>query len=791
MAHSKKIYSLILISILCLICHAASLASTQIDGAVKNQGKCAEVDVIITLNQARLPGVFPVCIKDRVALFSSNTLNDIGVNVSKLSFNGYNNSLFDLQKLPNSHIEYYPLRLEIDISIPETWLKSNVYSQRNAESKLQVSPVLSGLLINYSLYADQSAGKRSASAWEDIRWMMNRDENLSNSTQTRWFDDKVETTRLDTHYQKDYAENTMTLGLGDETTGGLNGASNLRFGGIRLSSNFNLQPYKTITPDINLVGSAVIPSNVDVYVNNILQTNQLVSPGAFEISGLSMPQGSNTVKIVTTDINGHQTEQILSRYVDVTLLKKGLFAYSISSGFVRQNWGINSWDYSPSPMIIGDLGYGVSDILTMQAHSETDHRLQVMRIGGNWVPNGEFGVFSAQLAQNWGDSPSGRQYKLAYQWAQKEISLSGAYLQSDRNYQDLATQSSFASLQKSTQIFTGTNTMLGNFSVGWMEMTDSNAVTRRYDSLNWSAPNDRWGALRIGAHRETGNDKDYSLWVSYSLALNNEYSFSSEWQPLSDGNHMTTNLSRRTSQRYDVNGMLQYSQADKNTQFIQAGLDYKTDSGDISFGGSQNFGDNPEHGEYLAAQGSVVLLREGFFFAPRIDDAFGLVSTQGISGIPIKLENNLVGETDDNGYLFLDTLNPYQHNRISLATRAIPTEYLFDDTMIDLIPSRQHGGIATFNLNRNRSAEFHVYTSDNTVLPVGSLVYGTPNDDQILTQIGHDGVLYLKNPDSLNTLWVTDPLGQQCKITLNPNRLAQAHSEPFPLVCETEKGRAH
>src|SRR5699024_1177699 len=57
------------------------------------------------------------------------------------------------------------------------------------------------------------------------------------------------------------------------------------------------------------------------------------------------------------------------------------------------------------------------------------------------------------------------------------------------------------------------------------------------------------------------------------------------------------------------------------------------------------------------ASGSLVRMGGGTFAARRIHDAFAVVSTGGLSGVPVMHENRPVGETDHRGLLLVPRLN--------------------------------------------------------------------------------------------------------------------------------------
>lgn len=75
---------------------------------------------------------------------------------------------------------------------------------------------------------------------------------------------------------------------------------------------------------------------------------------------------------------------------------------------------------------------------------------------------------------------------------------------------------------------------------------------------------------------------------------------------------------------------------------------------------------------YAGASGSLVMMAGGLFAAREINNGFAVVSTDGIAGVPVKLENNLVGSSDDKGLLLVTPLNSYQNNLLSIDPMDLP-----------------------------------------------------------------------------------------------------------------------
>src|SRR5690606_18348765 len=108
---------------------------------------------------------------------------------------------------------------------------------------------------------------------------------------------------------------------------------------------------------------------------------------------------------------------------------------------------------------------------------------------------------------------------------------------------------------------------------------------------------------------------------------------------------------------------------------------------------------------YANANGGLVFVRGHAYAMRRIDDAFGVVDTSGFAGIPVRLENRIIGETDDNGLMLVSRLNAWQANRISIDPLDLPANIRLGDTVIDAVPRRRSGTLAAFDLERIVSVE--------------------------------------------------------------------------------------
>jgi outer membrane usher protein len=126
---------------------------------------------------------------------------------------------------------------------------------------------------------------------------------------------------------------------------------------------------RATTPVQSILGQAALPSTVDVSVNNALQSRQTIDAGPFAVQDLPTVTGQGEVRVVVRDVLGR--EQVITRsfYGSARLLAPDSSEYGFQAGFLRQNYGVTSFDYA-KPFASGTWRHGVGVGLTTELHGE-------------------------------------------------------------------------------------------------------------------------------------------------------------------------------------------------------------------------------------------------------------------------------------------------------------------------------------------------------------------------------------------------------------------------------------
>jgi hypothetical protein len=108
-----------------------------------------------------------------------------------------------------------------------------------------------------------------------VRFARRRDELAA-----RPHDDlRREAVRLDSTWTLDFPERLATLRVGDAISASGAWGRSVRFGGVQFGTNFSTQPTLVTTPLLYAQGEAIVPSTVDVFVNNRRWRARTCRPG--------------------------------------------------------------------------------------------------------------------------------------------------------------------------------------------------------------------------------------------------------------------------------------------------------------------------------------------------------------------------------------------------------------------------------------------------------------------------------------------------------------------------------
>lgn len=488
--------------------------------------------------------------------------------------------------------------------------------------------------------------------------------------------------------------------------------------------------------------------------------------------------------MVVTDAFGRMQTLDFSFYGTQQLLAKGLSDWSAGVGRLREEFGQRSFAYDDRTVASASWRGGISDTFTGEAHAEGGGGLAQAGIGGWWLLGGA-GVFNAAYAHSDYHDLRGGQWALGYSWNNRRLNFNLRSVRSHGDYRDLGALQGNLPPSISEQATVGADLLrLGTLSASYLRLRYPDGDDNRYASLFWSRTwSQRWSAyLSVNQNLDKSDDRSIYLSVTASLGNNRQASLSS--QRNGDSQSWVADVTQPVPGDGSAGGVGWRAQVRHGEDGIGglAEVGILNDVGRYSFGASRQGGLNYA---YASASGSLVWMGGHAFATREVSDAFAVISTNGVGGVPVRLENRLIGVTDDRGLLLVSPLLSWQRNRVSIDTLDLP-EDMRADRIEDWVTPRQRAGTrVTFALRSRPSLNLTLHGMDGQPLEVGSEVQ-LPDGRQAL--VGYDGLLYLEDVSAGSVLYITTSRGQcRVKVPDVPKVVASvARPKPAPLACIPE-----
>jgi outer membrane usher protein len=696
-----------------------------------------------------------------------------------------------LSSLPGSMVAYDASRQSVKINVPLRLLRLSTTVLGTTTATAKKPSASPGALLNYEIYGTQGEhGAGSLSAFTELRIFgpagVFSSTSLTQATHGAGSGGSTDkTVRLDTSFSTSFPDSLLTLRFGDTLTGAQSWTRSTRIGGIQLGTNFALQPYLITAPLPAFLGSATLPSQVDLYVNGLRQYSGKVPTGPFQLNAIPNISGAGNAQIVLTDALGRATTLNFSLYDTHQLLQQGLSQWSADIGYVRENYGLASFDYGRDPAASGNWRYGVSHQFTAELHGEATAGLTEAGAGGVWLLGDSAGVLSASLAQSQHQGRSGSQYSAGYSWRDNRFNFSVDETRTRGDYLDVASLYGAPPPSVSTQAVVGYSTAhLGEFGVSYLDLRYPQQDPARYATVYWFKSIGRAMSLSLSANQNLDKAADRSLFAGFNVVLDGTTTVSTGVQR--DGT--STGLSLDASRSAPSDGGWGW-RADLRQGGSQNGgqgeVDYLGRYGMLDAGISSIAGQ--DYG-YAGATGSLVLMGGDVFASRRIDDAFAVVSTDGVAGVPVKLENNPIGSTDSHGMLLVEPLNAYQNNEVSIDPMQLPQDVRIDHVRTTATPTDRAGTLVSFGIAPVQAGVLTLVDSNGKPLALGSQVrvHGQRSADPAL--VGFDGQAYLETLEKHTMLDVLTPDGA-CHVAFDYRKTGATIPHIGPLRCVPETSR--
>jgi outer membrane usher protein len=708
----------------------------------------------------------------------------------QLGFNASGDAPVYLDQISGAVVRYdaHMQTLALDVPLDQLTLPTTVLSR--PQTRALAGTASPGLLLNYDVYGSRVDTLGNLSLSSELRLFGIGNGTFENTAVSRRYQQpgdrrwRGESVRLDTRWSLDFPGQALTLDVGDFYSGFVDWTRPVRLGGLQIGRNYGLQPYRVLTPTPSFLGQAVVPSTVELYVDGLRQYSGQVPVGPFQLGAQPGISGTGTAQVVVTDAFGRMQTLDFSFYGTQQLLAKGLSDWSAGIGRLREDFGQRSFAYDDRTVASASWRGGVSDAFTGEAHAEGGGGLAQAGLGGWWLLGGA-GVFNAGYARSGYHGLQGGQWALGYSWNNRRFNVNLRSVRSHGDYRDLGALQGNLPPDISDQATVGADLLqLGTLSASYLRLRYPDGEDNRYASLFWSRTwSQRWSAY-LSLNQNLDNSDDRSLYLSVTASLGNNRQASLSSQRNGDSQSWVADVTQPVPGDGSAGGVGWRAQV----RHGEAGSGGLAEVGILNGVGRYSLGASRQGGlnhAYASASGSLVWMGGNAFATREVSDAFAVISTNGVGGVPVRLENRLIGVTDDRGLLLVSPLLSWQRNRVSIDTLDLP-EDMRADRIEDWVTPRQRAGTrVSFELRSRPALSLTLHGMDGQPLEVGSEVQ-LPDGRQAL--VGYDGLLYLEDVAAGSVLYITTSRGQcRVKVPDLPKVVASgARPKPAPLACIPE-----
>ena len=625
---------------------------------------------------------------------------------------------------------YYPLgriagaRIELDaaiglldVSLPASAFSSQQFNAQGTGADRRLDTA-TGLFANYDLYAQRAGDSTVGSAYAEFG-LFSGFGLLTSSSVFRSETAAARHVRLDTTLSRDFPERLQTLSVGDSITDPGIWGSALRFGGVRFARNFGIQPDLVTTPLLTASGSAVVPSTVDVFINNQRVLSEEVQPGAFTIDDLPAVTGAGDINLVVRDVMGREVFLSQAFYSSPQLLAAGLSQYSVAAGSLRENYTLSSFDYGAF-VASANLRRGLTDRVTVAGHAE--YLQGGARAAGLDVASllGDVGVATVTLASGGDDSSHGWLGGLGFEHRGRRGGFAVLFQYATDGFR----RGADADLEAYRMRFRGVAQAswsfgrAGSTSMAYARRSFQNASVEQTLSLGHSVQLGR-GSLNLSASRIEGPSPQTMGYLTYTMAFGQSRSFEAAAES-SRGDSGDRNEVRATVMQSTPAGEgsgWRLSAAKSGS--YDAWWAQRFRSADLELRAARNYG---QSGQSIQLRGGASLLGGDLRVSRPIDGSFAVVDIAGIPDVPVYVENQLVARTDSKGRALLPSLLSYDINRISIEPQDLPLNTTIDSRNLEVRPAYRSGVIARFAVERAFPATFRLVQEDGRPVPAGARV---------------------------------------------------------------------
>jgi outer membrane usher protein len=625
---------------------------------------------------------------------------------------------YSVNAIEHSQIEIDERAQHVSLTVPASAFEATRLHGAAARATA-LTPAEPGAFLNYQLSGQRVQGDTSGGALAELGIFASPGV-FTNSGIERTAEGVSQGVRLDSTFTHDFTDRLETLTLGDAISDPGSWGSAVRYGGIHWGTNFGIRPDLITTPLLTAGGTAIVPSTVDVLVNGQRVSSEQVPAGPFIIDRLPVVTGAGDVRLIVRNALGQEQTITEPFYSGPSLLAAGLSQYSVDLGVARENYTLTSFDYGGA---VASASYrrGLTDWLTLEGHGEMQsgdaHAVgfDLASRAGNW------GIASVTLAEGGAGQESGWLSGVGLEHRGTRVSLVLSTLFATDGFHRIGDSAPGVTPFKArTLAQLGVNlSHSDSLALAWVGQTYRASPAQQVLSVSYNTRFGASGWLALTGTHTSGAQASNGVYLNYTLALTQRRTLSTDAVAGNAPGQPRHELLMTLAQNAPVGPGDGWRIGAASTGDYDASWQHGADAFDMQLEAARTEGDSGQRG-FL--RGAVTWLDGDFHPTRTVTGSFAVVDVAGLPDVPVYVENQLIGHTDDAGRVMLHDLRSYEPNRISIAPIDLPLDTSITSDRIVLLPPYRSGVVARFPITRSHGGTFRLVTPRGEPLPAGAQV---------------------------------------------------------------------
>lgn len=594
-------------------------------------------------------------------------------------------------------------------------------------------PSVPGAFLGYDVVYNRETHRQIAAGQFDVgafagAW------NLSNQA---WIsdDEGLSGRRLETTLQRDWPEHMTSLRVGDTLTDAGSWGRSVRIGGIGWGTDFGVRPDFITFPLPAVRGEANVPSTVDVYVNDVLSARRALSPGEFTLRDVPVVSGAGDIRLVVRDALGRERSIEQPYFATQELLARGLSAHSVQLGFIRESYGIESFDYGRM-VAVGEMRRGLTDRTTGELRAEILERQQTAGATLNVLLRP--GVLLTTAYARSESSHPGTLGQIGVDVTVGAVNGGVRAQMSSENFRETGVATADLGGGKSLDAHLSWSAgRAGTFSLLFADRDRRVQPDIRLLSVSYGVSLGPIGYLGAFATGDLAGREGSQLAIALTRAIGDRTSSRMSAISSRDGSGAGVAVARSLPAG---SGTGFHVEADEGVyQRVRAGAAVQGESGTIGVDIERSSGLE----RYQARAGGALTLIGGQVAATRdTQTSFALIEVPSHAGVPVYRDNHPAAITNAQGFAVVPGLRPYEANRLSIDPGDLPIGVAIAGHEYSVKPYPRGAVRVKFSVDGQGGAVVHLVLDSGEFVPAGARVRVGEERD---VTVANDGAIYLSD----------------------------------------------